>query len=463
MSCGQINDYRELIPEFFFDPTFLRNDNRFDLGRVDGEPVDHVILPKWAKSPMDFIYIHRKALESHYVSAHLPEWIDLIWGYKQSGQEAVDACNTFDPSLYESIWESDDAFAQKKMIECMMENSGHIPTQLFWEPHAQKLKTTVHSFSLLVNLEFQKMRFGCFSKLNNKLYKYFCLGPQNYFHEISVSLTEPIEVVQKTLQSVESINFAQVGVFDKSMKLIAVTDVGAAVVVDARSIAVTHLTQRIISCIAVSNNLLVTGGHDTITDIWNLDSLSAPVHNVTSFRDEIVCCAVCDEFKTVASATRDGSISLISTSTGTTSRVIEVGPKSTLLVSVTSGWGFVVAHTTETVHGIISYFIEVYTVNGDAVRQRVVDFQIKSWAHWCSVDGFDYCAAVSDKGDLYVFETFYLNMGKPFVSLTEGIVTLKYFVDEEVLAVATDSQLLFFSNEQMGMGRLKRDVFGDDE
>lgn len=42
-----------------------------------------------------------QALECDYVSAHLHEWIDLIFGYKQQGPLAVEANNVFLHYFYE--------------------------------------------------------------------------------------------------------------------------------------------------------------------------------------------------------------------------------------------------------------------------------------------------------------------------------------------------------------------------
>ena len=74
-----MSDVKELIPEFFTNPEFLRNANALPLGTMQkGHKLGDVELPPWASSPEDFIRKHRAALESDFVSQHLHHWIDLI-------------------------------------------------------------------------------------------------------------------------------------------------------------------------------------------------------------------------------------------------------------------------------------------------------------------------------------------------------------------------------------------------
>lgn len=88
------NDFRELIPEFYQENVeFLMNFKKLDLGMtVNGEKVAEIKLPAWASSEKEFLSTMRKALESEFVSENLHHWIDLIFGYKQRGEQAI-FCN----------------------------------------------------------------------------------------------------------------------------------------------------------------------------------------------------------------------------------------------------------------------------------------------------------------------------------------------------------------------------------
>jgi len=88
-------EVKELTPEWYCNPTFLKNVNGFKLGTSqDGGVLGDVELPPWAKgSPEKFVEVLRAALESDICSETLPDWIDLVFGRKQQGQDAIKAHN----------------------------------------------------------------------------------------------------------------------------------------------------------------------------------------------------------------------------------------------------------------------------------------------------------------------------------------------------------------------------------
>lgn len=152
-------DVKELIPEWYCLPEMFQNSNDWDLGELQNHKgrVHHVTLPKWAYTqlttsgqripsaspPHEFVRMMRAALESEYVSKHLHNWIDLIFGHKQrpptmpgGSEECVKADNVFEAFTYEGFsYDENDEDVVKQQIKLL----GQTPTQLLTEPHLKRL------------------------------------------------------------------------------------------------------------------------------------------------------------------------------------------------------------------------------------------------------------------------------------------------------------------------------------
>ncbi|KAB2002811.1 hypothetical protein ES319_D11G090400v1 [Gossypium barbadense] len=134
-----MSDVKELVPELFYLPEMLTNENSIDFGTTQlGGKLDSVKLPSWAQSSVDFIHKHRMALESEHVSAHLHEWIDLIFGYKQRGKEAISANNMFFYITYEGTVDI-DKISDPRATQDQIAYFGQTPSQLLTAPHMKKI------------------------------------------------------------------------------------------------------------------------------------------------------------------------------------------------------------------------------------------------------------------------------------------------------------------------------------
>lgn len=136
---GQQN-VKELIPEFFYLPEMFSS----SLGLPEVE------LPPWARSTEHFVRCHRMALESELVSCQLHQWIDLIFGYKQRGPEAISAVNTFYYLTYQgnvNLNMIQDP-TLRDAIETQIKHFGQTPSQISTEPHPPRF-SALHASPLM--------------------------------------------------------------------------------------------------------------------------------------------------------------------------------------------------------------------------------------------------------------------------------------------------------------------------
>jgi len=137
-------DVKELIPEFYdtnTKGTFLLNESKLFLGvKENGEFLGDVVLPPWASNANELVEKMREALECDYVSDNIDHWIDLIFGYKQTGKEALDANNLFYHLTYEGAVDIEKIKdpLEKAAIIAQIKEFGQTPTQLFKIKHPKR-------------------------------------------------------------------------------------------------------------------------------------------------------------------------------------------------------------------------------------------------------------------------------------------------------------------------------------
>lgn len=420
LASGTIGDYRELIPEFFFDPTFLLNTNRFDLGKIGGEPLDHAVLPPWCKDNNDFIYLNRKALESEHVSKHLADWIDLIWGFKQNGEEAVKCDNIFYPYLYETVWDNPYVKLRDNRIEveATLESCGHIPQKLFNERHPAR--NPIPSAKLTQPLELNLgINDICFvSWKGNRL---ICCTPSRMVSfDITFRKTNKVDASVKWKSKIGE--WKDVSVISEKEAVFLMENDTILSVTDSKTceIPVTQESYKIL-CVAACRDFVIFGGRDASINICcRKPPFTDTLHMFPSFHDEIVCCDINSRFDIAVAGTRDNQLFFLSPSRSTVNCIVSLENRKPVRMLITDGWGFVVVYEEEPLALKTARFVEVFSVNGKLVRRVEIPFSIEKWACWKSREGFDFLI-VSSNREIQMCEVFYLEFSVVEKSAAESL------------------------------------------
>ncbi|KAL1958650.1 hypothetical protein VTO42DRAFT_3993 [Malbranchea cinnamomea] len=300
-------DVRELTPEFYYLPDFLVNVNKYNFGTRQNatQAIDAVELPPWAKGdPKIFIAKQREALESPYVTQNLHHWIDLIFGYKQTGEAAVEAVNVFHYLTYRGGTDLDkiqDPVQKTSDIQAIHQ-FGQTPHQIFTKPHPRRdesqhrpdrLDTAAESLALLPFplLESQERVFSLlFSAKQDRLLcsAAFRLNiPPNYD------------------------KYMEWGFFDGSVRFYSS---------DTKKLIghFEHVHIGQLSCaVFADSQTLITSGTDCTISVWtysyNAQTKSVdlvPKASLLGHQTPVTVLAVSRSFSTVLSASKDGKIML---------------------------------------------------------------------------------------------------------------------------------------------------------
>ncbi|PCD46413.1 hypothetical protein AU210_001820 [Fusarium oxysporum f. sp. radicis-cucumerinum] len=300
-SCKNKADVRELIPEFYCLPEFLTNVNGYNFGNREsnGVKVDHVELPPWAKGdPRIFIAKHREALESPYVSENLHQWIDLVFGYKQRGEAAVENLNVFHHLSYRGATDLDSITDAKEraILAGVIHNFGQTPHQVFMKSHPAR----EHVKSPVRRLDTSVFSLGCLPH------------PLLESHERVASLIHASKLDRLLCASPFRLNFPpydkflEWGYADNSIRFFFSDNRKPAGLFENL-----HIGQISCACFADSKTL-ITAGEDCVVSVYALQTLPGkpvellPRSSLFGHKSPVTTIAVSKAFSILLTVSADG-------------------------------------------------------------------------------------------------------------------------------------------------------------
>lgn len=341
LSASKFNmaDVKELIPEFFYLPEFLANANRFDLGsKQNGDTLGDVILPPWAKQDArEFIRVHRQALECDYVSQHLHQWIDLIFGNKQQGGGAVDATNVFHHLFYEGnvdIYNIDDPLKKNATIG-FINNFGQIPKQLFKRPHPAKKMSAGAAAALATGLQRQQTNTGSSATAESTTTTTTTTAAtaeaagsdRLFFHHLD-NLKPSVQPIKELKGPVGQIHQPDKAVLAVEQNKVLMAPLGQRTVAwgfadhslrigqydSERALFVCEATAQssgeILACACPNGRTVVTAGTSSVVTVWECDlrrKAFAVRHSLHGHTDAVTCLAASSAYNVIVSGSRDGT------------------------------------------------------------------------------------------------------------------------------------------------------------
>lgn len=401
----------ELVPEFYSMPEVFMSPS--------------FALPMWAHSSIDFVYRHRKVLESDLVSQKLHLWIDNVFGPSSKTFQC------FDSPHPEKI-----PYSPEPVLEHLIEHDLECPSG---------------GFSAVV-----------ISEDKPNMFHFWCYEPSSHISDFVINMKRAVASGMPMSTSIHTITPSQndrqtTGEIpvtrsrSRSVRARLAGEVSGKSVIPKSSRKsvkqidnVGHITTTGKSVLLLSPGVpilldLVSGkanefeiGTSRVTcvhshGIWTVFGTENAtlvlvrqlklVYTVRLFREAVTACAVSSVFNIMVGGTKDSALILFSTTTRSLIKVLNIqGSDSRPIIPrkilITESWGFIIAYCTSIVAGTRKHYIVVYTVNGLLLHKTEIGFAVDFWYTWKSNKGFDYLVYASDTGQVYFSEVYYMDQGQ---------------------------------------------------
>jgi WD40 repeat protein len=249
-----------LVPEFFYFPGFFEG----------------VVLPSSAKSPFDFVYQQRRALESDPVSEYLHFWIDSH--FSLFAFPHPQGCRSHRPEALNRV-----VSLETKVQICFASSKQFVGTFIN--------DTAISRVALDV------------AKQSIHLLSSFAIGP--------IRVADFVAVIDKTSPIIHLVN--------------AVQDT-------------TRLPFGRVTSLADAGDLLVCNGSDMVTRVYDVRAHEKPLLSIPTYRSDPTCVAIGVKFGVFVSGTNDGSLMICSLETGEIKRAVSLAHRRLLKLAISPGW-----------------------------------------------------------------------------------------------------------------------------
>ena len=402
------DENRELVPEAFTLPeAFI------------GDEATKSDVPKFAVDPFEWIYINKKNINAKGMAPKIAQWVDLVFGYAQTGAEAEKHLNVFIPYIYSDVWDrfKETASMQQSMIFDLTMNLGSIPQPIFNEPlvYSPTSQTSDLEMSCMLQAKEQPAVSADFYFIDEQKQSIFIMTNKGSMVQYTANF------LAGTLTKVPGksiIISAGASLVCSNSAAFAISKLtGNVIVVTNDKISKAEIGERNIKIVCQDQDSILTASVNGIITIRSDNALESPTTKISAFSDTLTAICFSNFFKVVVVATADGRLSLYSKRTGLLIKQQEL-PDITKAVLVTNGYGLILASTAHNIY--------VLTNNGSITKVVPFDREINKWCTWEDQNGVDFVCSSDANGNILIFEAFYPDKILFSASCGARILSIKY-------------------------------------